>query len=256
MLDALDESLEAFLRAEVPLPDKEVDISFATPDRDWSAGITKPTVNLYLWDIRQSVQQRQAGWQLTEQDGRQVRTRPKPRVDLRYLVTAWTTEVRDEHALLGAVLAALLRFPEFPEEHLQGVPREVRPLPTLAAATAEGPDQADLWSALDGQLKPGLDLNLTATIDALAPQEAGPPVERYEVAVGADGEPASSRRYVGGRAPGSPPGTRVVSPRGIAATDTEGRFRVPAEEGDRITIESDPPVEIEVPGAGMIEEES
>ena len=35
-----------------------------------------------------------------EEGGRRWRP-PQPRVDCRYLVTAWTSEVRDEHRLLG-----------------------------------------------------------------------------------------------------------------------------------------------------------
>ena len=52
MLHLLDESLEAFLRATVPLPRREVDVAFAAPDRDWAARVSRPTVNLYLWDVR------------------------------------------------------------------------------------------------------------------------------------------------------------------------------------------------------------
>lgn len=35
MLHLLDESLEHFLRTAVPLPPKEIDVSFEAPDRDW-----------------------------------------------------------------------------------------------------------------------------------------------------------------------------------------------------------------------------
>ena len=59
MLNLLDESLEAFLRAEVPLPSKNVDVSFEAPDSDWGAGVTKPTLNLYLWDLRLNFDERQ-----------------------------------------------------------------------------------------------------------------------------------------------------------------------------------------------------
>ena len=50
MLHLLDETLEAFLRAEVPLPARQVDVSFAAPDSEWGAAVTKPTVNLFLWE--------------------------------------------------------------------------------------------------------------------------------------------------------------------------------------------------------------
>lgn len=52
------------------------------------------------------------------------------------------------------------------------------------------------------QLKPGLDLLVTATVDAARLAAAGPPVERYEIALAGrpGGTPASRRLHVGDRA--------------------------------------------------------
>ena len=61
MLNLLDESLEEFLRAVVPLPKREVDISFDAPDKDWSARVSRPTINVYLWDVRRNVSERELG---------------------------------------------------------------------------------------------------------------------------------------------------------------------------------------------------
>lgn len=46
MLHLLDASLETFLRLTVPLPEREIDISFEAPDRDWGARVTRPTVDV------------------------------------------------------------------------------------------------------------------------------------------------------------------------------------------------------------------
>ena len=54
VLAHIDESLEAMLRAAVPLSAVDIDVSFEIPDEDWAAKLTRPTVNLYLWDIRRS----------------------------------------------------------------------------------------------------------------------------------------------------------------------------------------------------------
>ena len=51
MLQLLDESLESFLRAEVPLGARDVDVAFDAPDKEWASQISRPTVNLFLWDI-------------------------------------------------------------------------------------------------------------------------------------------------------------------------------------------------------------
>ena len=186
MLHLLDESLEAFLRAVVPLPPREVDIAFEAPDGDWSAALsTKPTVDLYLWDVRPNLAEKEFGEIIMEDpDGRRYRRDPLPRVDCRYLVTAWTSEVRDEHSLLGDVLAALLLHPVIEAEHLQGVFSSVRPLPALRLRSGDGTENSDFWSALGGQLKPGLDLVVTVTVDAALRAPAGPLTEQVIVRAG------------------------------------------------------------------------
>lgn len=178
MLQLLDDSFSTYLRAIVPLPTREVDIVFAAPDRDWGARVSRPTINLYLWDVRPSIAERELGIETIPVDGgRPRRQGPMPRIDCRYLVTAWTNEVGDEHSLLGRVLTALLVNPVIDPTHLKGVLAEVRPLPTVTLRTGQGGDNADFWSALGGQLKPGLDVVITMTVDAVTFTEAGPPVE-------------------------------------------------------------------------------
>jgi hypothetical protein len=182
MLHLLDETLETFLRTVVPLPAREVDIAFEAPDGEWSAALSsKPTVDLYLWDVRPNLVERDWGDVMVDApDGTRFRRDPLPRIDCRYLVTAWTSEVRDEHSLLGDVLAALLLHPVIEAEHLQGVFADVRPLPSLKLRSGDGSENSDFWSALGGQLKPGLDLVVTATIDAALRTRVGPPVEEVK----------------------------------------------------------------------------
>ena len=184
MLHLIDQGLEAFLRSEVPLAKDQIDVSFDAPDRDWAARTTRPTVDLFLWDVRLATQELAAGVEVyREEDGTVHRARPKPRIDLRYLVTAWTADVRDEHQLLGSVLATLFAHGELPEAHLPETYAKVRPLPRVAVAYPSGRDSGDFWSALGGRLKPGLDLVVTATLDVALVHQVGPPVVRYEVQV-------------------------------------------------------------------------
>src|SRR5690606_31581070 len=107
VIHLVDASLERFLRAVVPLP-PAVSLSFATPDKRWGAANAGPTVNLFLWDVRRDVTQAHFGLRHEQVDGQSVVRRPDPDVSLRYLVTAWAGEPRDEHQLLGSVLRALL----------------------------------------------------------------------------------------------------------------------------------------------------
>jgi hypothetical protein len=237
MLHLLDETLEAFLRAEVPLPARQIDVSFDAPDSEWGAAVTKPTVNLFLWEVRQNTSERESGMEFVEEEGVRGWRPPKPRVDCRYLVTAWTTEVQDEHSLLGSLLATLLTRREIAAEHLQGAYAPVRPLPTVKVAAADDDGSPDLWQALGGKLKPGLDLWVTATVDSVVEAEAGPPVERYEIGVVDRDDPGKNDRLhaVGGEAEDAA-GQTVTSPRGRATVDADGRFLVRADEGDEVAV--------------------
>lgn len=212
MLHLLDETLETFLRTAVPLPQRDVDVAFAAPDSEWAAALSsRPTVNLYLWDVRPNLAERDYGEVLIEgEDGRRFRRDPLPRVDCRYLVTAWTSEVRDEHSLLGGVLSTLLLHQVIAPEHLQGEFAAVRPLPTIRLRSGDGTENSDFWSALGGQLKPGLDLVVTVTVDAALRAVAGPPTEDVVVRAGmgagrlnGNGGAAAD----GGTAPDRPPVT-------------------------------------------------
>ena len=139
MLNLLDESMEHFLREVVPLPARDVDIAFEAPDGDWSARVSRPTVNLYLWDVRPSMAEREFGMiEVTDGNGQKQRRGPLPRVECRYLVTAWTNDIGDEHSLLGRVLSALLLNPVITTDHLAERPGERRAAADDRAAHRRG----------------------------------------------------------------------------------------------------------------------
>lgn len=236
MLHLLDETLEAFLRQEVPLPSRQVDVSFSAPDQDWGAKVTRPTVNLFLWDIRQNLSERVAGWKVVEENGRKYRQTPPPRVDCRYLVTAWTSEVSDEHQLLGGLLAAFLSHPEISPPYLRGTLERVFPRPSISVASPAETTSSDFWSALGGKLKPGLDLVVTVAVDAALMKEVGPDVEQYELRMSKrpNGVDAGGGRLVGGRANPVHAGSRIAGPRGAAIVRDSGEFVIAGESGDRI----------------------
>ncbi|TCO55220.1 DUF4255 domain-containing protein [Actinocrispum wychmicini] len=237
MLNLLDESLEEFLRAVVPLPKREIDISFEAPDKDWSARVSRPTINMYLWDVRRNASERELGMETIHDDnGRPHRRAPLPRVDCRYLVTAWTSDIRDEHSLLGATLTALLQHDEIQVEYLQGPYRTVKPVPSIEIAAGDGRENSDFWSALGGQLKPGLDVTVTATVDSALLVPAGPPVHRYTIVTSAgDDGPREERLFVAGQTD-QQPGTLIATAHGATEVDEEGKFLVAAEVGDKVSV--------------------
>lgn len=170
MIAELDESIRKVLIEEGGLDPAEIDIRFEIPDRDWAASISRPTVNCYLFDIHENRQLRGAGWYV-EGNGREARTRRPPmRINLSYLITAWTKAVEDEHRLLWQVLATLARFPDFPKAKLQGALAEIEgELPTMIAQPDGGPlrSPGEFWSALENKLKPSINYVVTLPLDTM-----------------------------------------------------------------------------------------
>jgi len=174
VLQLVDESLEAFLRAEVPLDPTDVAISFDAPDKTWAATVTQPTINLFLWDIHRSPEKARAGMETVAVNGKTARRRPPPVVNLCYVLTAWTAHHRDEHQLLGELMQTILGHRYLEPPYLRAPLDALHPLPTLNL----GGVQTEFWKSIDGVLKPGLELQVSLVVDAatLRPTEE-PPAE-------------------------------------------------------------------------------
>lgn len=163
MLHLLDDALQSLVQRR--LSNTGVDVSFEAPDAEWSAAIGRPTVNLFLWDIRPSDDSASGIETIRTEDGTVVRRPVLPRIELRYLVTAWATAGRDEHQLLGSLVAVLARPQEIDADLLAPGIRHLRPLPSVVLAVRDPGDRADFWNALGGRYHPGLDLVVKATVD-------------------------------------------------------------------------------------------
>ncbi len=254
MVQVLDDCIELFLRAAVPLGVRDIDVSFQPPDRTWSAGVTRPTVSLFLFDVRRSAERAQAGREQVEQDGRATWRRPNPRVELRYLVSVWANDPRDEHQLLGGVLRALLSARDLPADYLSGPLATLAPGPTIEVSSTSSTRYGDPSRLLDGQLKACLELVVTTPIDVGGGVPAGPPTTGVDFSLSPlVGAATSTRRLVAGQTePAAGEGTLVRSPRGVAYVNPAGSFLVPAEAGDEIVLETVPPRSITVPDAGGV----
>ena len=117
MINDLDESLKQLLIQKAGLDPSEVDISFDIPTRDWatSSATTRPTVNLYLFDIRENRALRELDWDSEPNHNGAVQTNRLPlRIDLSYMVTCWTSAAEDQHRLLWQVLETFFRNSPLP----------------------------------------------------------------------------------------------------------------------------------------------
>ena len=190
MIQLVDGALEEFLRDRVPLAAHAVDVSFQAPDKSWGSALTRPTVNVFLWDVTSHSGYLKTGIQQRVGPAGAVERRPtNPVVDLSYMVTSWATERRDEHELLGSVLSVFSRTvrsaDEFLPERFQGARCG------LSLAPADGRVPGDFWSALDGRLKAGLQLQVTLPVEVFAWQPTATPAEQVDLTVAPRPAPAA-----------------------------------------------------------------
>ncbi|MET0910292.1 MAG: DUF4255 domain-containing protein [Ilumatobacteraceae bacterium] len=252
MLELIDESLEAFFRASVPLSATDVDVSFEPPDREWSAKLSRPTVNIFLWDIRRSVSKARSGQRTVVRNGATAYEPAPPFLELRYVVTAWTSDHGDERALLAGLIRALLANGVVDREFLDEAFDELeRPTLTMAAA---GEDHMDVFKALEGQLKPGLNMVLSTEFNLGVSLPAGPPVDSIATTFGRFGSDTteSIRRVAGEVLSPDAVGATVRSPIGATVVGSSGRFLVRARVGDEVVVDTEPPLVTVVPEQGGI----
>lgn len=181
MIEQVDRAIENFFRREVPLPEASVAISFETPDRAWGAGRTRPTISAFLWQIVRNPRSMRGGMEERRGDGSVQRRPVTPIVDVHYLLTAWTSEPRDEHQLLGSLLTTILSFGRLPEEALPESLAGSRCGIGLAPPDVRPP--AELWTALGGAPRAAILLEVSLPIEVFSWKEAGPPAESIGASV-------------------------------------------------------------------------
>jgi hypothetical protein len=194
VIEDVDESLRALVRRDA-LNGSEVEVAFDAPTREWAARRNTPTVDLYLYDVREDLARREVMWEAVHNErGRVTERRSPPRYyRLSYLVTAWTQRPQDEHRILSVVLSCFVRHEMLPRDVLAGALSRSR-LPTYATIALPPPQDrslSDVWSALGGELKPSLDLVIAMPLEVAVQERAGPPVlEELRLRMGAEGEEA------------------------------------------------------------------
>ena len=180
VIPEVDHALRTLIEREAVDP-AEVEVAFDAPTKEWASRRNAPTIDVYLYDIREDLRRRERGW-LNEYDGNRIRARhlPPRHFKLSYLVAAWTQRPEDEHRLLAALLGCFLRYEALPEDVLTGSLAELGvPVPlNVALPPPEDRSFADVWTALGGELKPSLDIVVTAPTDTGRFFPAAPAVEK------------------------------------------------------------------------------
>ncbi|MGW7439135.1 DUF4255 domain-containing protein [Streptomyces sp. NPDC054849] len=198
MIHEIDEALQRLLRRGA-LPQGTGEIALEAPTREWAARRNTPTLNAYLYDIREDVARRERGAYAERDENGIVRQRRQPPrwFRLSYLLTAWTARPEDEHRMLSAALAALLPHEVLPKEDVPNSLRAHREAIALTVGVppAESRSLAEVWSALGGELKPSLDVVITLPFPVTPAYPVGPPVTEGAVVTvrGKSGAPDDSR---------------------------------------------------------------
>ncbi|NUU16766.1 DUF4255 domain-containing protein [Cellulomonas humilata] len=178
MIGEVDEALRTLVREAVDSPDVEVVLD--APTKDWAARRNAPTVDVYLYDLREDLRRRTRGELANRVEGKvSARYQPPRHFRLSYLVTAWTQRPEDEHRLVDSVLRHLLRFDALPvrvlDEQLAAAGARV-PL-FVGLPPPEDRGFADVWTALGGELKPSIDVVVDVPVLTPVSAPVGPPVE-------------------------------------------------------------------------------
>jgi hypothetical protein len=168
----LDEALRKLLKRELGRHGFDaVEIAFEAPAREWSGKLTGPTVDLFLYDVRQASEGGTSTVAEHRGNGTGTMVAPSLRLELTYAVTAWTTAVEDEHRLLSQVLAVLFSYSNLPAELLTAS--------ILSSTTKVGrprEEKADFWNAVGGQYKASIDYVVNLTVESGVTIVRGPEV--------------------------------------------------------------------------------
>lgn len=180
MLADLDETVRRLLQREFTGRGFDgIEIAFDAPSREWAAQLSSPTVNLFLYDVRQSEDHKPVEWEERLENGRVVESRPPLRLAASYAVTAWTREVEDEHRLLSQVLAILYAYDTLPEDLLAGDLADSASQPFPLRSRIAEPRQSgspEFWSSVGGSYKASLDYSVILACDPGASMQRGPEV--------------------------------------------------------------------------------
>jgi hypothetical protein len=264
----LDEALRRLLRRELERHGFEgVDIAFDAPSKEWSGKLTNPTVDLFLYDLREASERSDVAMNERRGDGQALMMPPDLRLELTYAVTAWTKAVEDEHRLLSQVLGILFSYRRLPEDVLDGTwdgGSRLRSAETSVGRPRE--EKADFWTSVGGQYKASIDFVVHITVESGAVFVRGPEVRTQTLRTGlADGPPRTVEQLHrfggtvrdGAEQPVADAWVTLPDAGLWTATDGQGRFRLNRIQTGRHrlvvrTVKGDEAeAAIDVPGASV-----
>lgn len=176
MFNLLDATIKKLLDSAPPDGSDDLfvdaDISFDTPEKGYSPTQGDVAINLFLYEVKENRELRQAIPDRDVINGRGVRRRAPLRVDCAYMVTAWSNintqdNVANAHRLLSQAFNWLSRFPVIPDQYVQagGLAAQLYAPPTMVAQMDGAKSAGEFWHALGIPPRPYFNLVVTITMD-------------------------------------------------------------------------------------------
>jgi hypothetical protein len=200
VLSDLNKSLEKLLNQRGKITSNQIDISFEQPNGQWSARLSRPTLDVWCFDLRENLKLRSMEMTTTRNGNHGTTTFAPRRIDLTYLVTAWASKIEDEHQLLWRALTVFKNVPSLATKDCEGLLRyQSHDVPLLVADTSSTQTNlVDLWGVLDNQMRLGFTLTATVELDVELSIEA-PLVLEATIRLGSSDYPDQHELNEGGR---------------------------------------------------------
>jgi hypothetical protein len=174
MFSSLHDTLKRLLREKGQFEALDIDVTFEIPNRTWASTLTKPTINFFLHDLEENATLRKTNFAAPVTTGHTTSMKQAARrINLRYQVSVFSSEARDQNELLWRTMTVLLRYFEIPPEIL---PRNIAelglPVSARVSQPEDGPRSNDLWTGLELPPRPALLYLLTVPLDLQRTLEA------------------------------------------------------------------------------------
>jgi len=161
MIDLLTQSLGKIITTYV----SQTEVTYARINESSLPGV--PTINLFLYDIREDAALQNNEPVVTRNNGGYKVAQPPLRVACTYLVTAWCgpkeDDVLKEQSLLDQALMAFAKHPTIQKDFLVGdLSQQDPPVPLVTSLIDGLKNPVEFWTVVGYKLRPAL--IVTATI--------------------------------------------------------------------------------------------
>lgn len=170
MIHELSNALKKLLAQSEP---GEVDIAFTRPVEDFKPD--KPTINLFLYDIRENLDLRSNEPAIERINGQVILHRPPLFIKCCYLVTAWSEKssaeerVLEEHKLISQALQILATHPTIPDNVLpNNLKGQTPPWEIVTLLPDAQKHLSEFWSAIGIKLRPSFTVTVSIHMPVFA----------------------------------------------------------------------------------------